>query len=368
MLLTKELIPMVNTFMDMPSGKAKIEYMKMTIKEADRIGDLRGQLYVRDKLMHESCMHGDGLDMFAVFPEMVRVYEENASKFGDDDADDIIWNFKWIIEGAPQFYQINAETVRKYMERFKEYLIKYGYSLYTYHYMKIVEEFLCDRGRVDVLNQHYENMQKYTRDRMSDCQFCEKGLFIGVLLANGKVDEAFEKLEEITSVGDKCYCSEQPGGSYLHFADYYFEKKEHEPAAKYYEMYYKESKKKNFYPGAIGKAIAGISFINTGKALKLFIEQTEDERYENNPEYLFYHYLGGAYLWKNMMKDGKETISLEFASKYPIGTKKGECKLQDLYDYFVNKAEVLGEKLDKSNESDGKMRMLKMLEKEGERC
>lgn len=358
-MLSKKIGEMIDIYEDMPSGKAKLDFMKQAMKEADKEKDLIGQFFVRSHIMEESCIHGDCLDMFAVFPELISLYENNEGELDEDFAYDMIWNFKWVIQCSAGFYQIDAATVRKYIEKFKEYLNKYGYSLRTYYYMKIEEEMTTGRRRPDVVNEYYNEMLKYEHDIMSDCETCELGTFAGIMLMNDNIEGAFKFVEEIKKANRSC--REQPGGAYLEIADYYFAKKQYEMAASYYELYYKETVKRDFYASGLGSVIAGVSFVNQGRALKLFVQQAADETIYNNPETLFYHYLGGAYLWKNMMNEEKETVILEQAKKYPIESKDGECRLQDLYEYFIKMANEFAKKLDKSNETDCKIKEVETL-------
>ena len=98
----------------LPRGRQRIEIFQKCVDLADKNKDKERQIKYRLILMDESCLHDDGLKAYIVFPVVLKISDELFEETGMRPyLDNILWQYKWLIEDARYFYQVKQDQFEK---------------------------------------------------------------------------------------------------------------------------------------------------------------------------------------------------------------------------------------------------------------
>lgn len=201
-------------------GKARMELLKKGWELADAEGDYDLQIRYRMEYIDDSNFHEDILDMYIIFPEVIRLHDKRVKEYGQDPyTKSILWNYKWVIEDAEQFYQISEEQFENFCADFKRRCIQNGYSLRTLHQYRMSRFVLYDKERA---KKEYAAYKKCKRDALSDCLACERSAEVYYLLEAGEEEEALKMAAPLFA--EEMTCGEQPEVTFGNFLRYYNQK------------------------------------------------------------------------------------------------------------------------------------------------
>ena len=157
---------------EMEHGTVRKEMLKSAIKEADRIGDYDDKMKFRLELMEECCFYGDDLQVLLLMPEVLQLYDGHiVVESYDVYLYDIIWNYKWVLSTAVDYYQVSREQFEAMAEDFKRRCLENGYSLRAYHAHKSSFYRYIDK---EIAEKEFQMFLKTPRDSISDCKACEQ--------------------------------------------------------------------------------------------------------------------------------------------------------------------------------------------------
>lgn len=201
-------------------GKAAMELYKKGWEMADAEGDYDAQVEYRMEYMYHSAYFEDGLDMYIVFPEILKLHDRRIEEFGEDvHTLNILWKYKWILENASQFYQISKEQYERFCEDLKRRFIQSGCSLRPYYQYRMNFYLWIDPKMTEI---EYDNFLECERDVLSDCHACERSWEVAYLLERGREEEAKKKAEPLFNA--TLQCAEVPEMTYGDFLRYYNKK------------------------------------------------------------------------------------------------------------------------------------------------
>ena len=146
-------------------GKERMDLYQQGWELADQLNDYAQQLRFRMEYIKESAFYDDAMQMYVVFPVMLKKHDEYVKEHGTDPATyDILWKYKWIIENARFFYQITQVQFEKFSEDFKRRCEENGYSLRSYYEYGFNFYEKIDREKAD---EYYHNFLKCKREASS---------------------------------------------------------------------------------------------------------------------------------------------------------------------------------------------------------
>lgn len=350
-----------NNYDQLPHGKAKADAIRQAIEMADQNNDLPFMIYFREEMCHESCFYGNTMEMMVVFPEMLSIidrYPDISSTQFDTEyknaLDHILWIYKWVVEECASFYQIPMDDCMKFFEDFKKRSKSYGYNLRPY-YKAFYYFYDFDKEKAD---KAFYNFEKTPRDENSDCHACEKNTEIEFYLHKGNLSKALELSEDIEDF--RLTCGDH-WSAWLRmkilFFDYYMDNCEFEKATEIALILERRiNDKKEFQ--IWGNIINCYAHTKPGRALRVYKKYWRTLEDWRTPQDLFESMMNTCCFWYVIKLGGKETAKLGLDSSFELYNEERIYNVEDLYNYYYNKAEDIARKFDKRNGSDSYIKKL----------
>lgn len=175
------------------SGDARMRAIRMAVSEAERAGDDKSAVRFHQDLIRESVFSGDRYQALVDFPQYLALVRKNP----EVDAAliwDTTWTFKWILEAATEFYQIEKKQILRWHSEFRKELVMNGWSLKPFYQQRINFYKYSDRAK---LRLDYEAFRDAHRDRMSDGEADEYDAIVECELLLGNREKALEAANHI---------------------------------------------------------------------------------------------------------------------------------------------------------------------------
>ena len=331
-----------NYLKTLPRGEDRLAYLKKAIAESDNEKDIKDMMWARYYYIKESVFYGDTFKGLLTFPELKKLYEENPDVM---PADSFAYPFKWIVEDSPYYYQISKEQIDRYLDSYKEFLLKNGSTLRSYYLKK------CGAYQSIDCRKAYEvwfELEKYERSDMDDGEIYEKSELIHLETMLGSPEKAISMLNEMLDrgygyddfppqlFGDMAYDLAKHG---------MFDEADHYAALMM------------FYIGdnvvqSMKQCAYTISFKLTtapAYAYQLFCKCMNEWIKLKNPSYKFHFANAANRLMKKMCSDGTDEIELSLLPEFELYNQKGIYRTDELAEYFGRLAEDIAEKFDERN-------------------
>ncbi len=331
-----------NYLNSLPHGEDRLAYLKKAIAESDNEKNIKDMMWARYYYIKESVFYGDTFKGLLTFPELKKLYEENPDVM---PADSFVYPFKWIVEDSPYYYQISKEQIDKYLDSYKEFLLKNGETLRSYYLKK------CGAYQSIDCQQAYKDwfeLEKYEHSEMDDGEIYEKSELIHLETMLGLPEKAISMLNELL---DKGYGYDDFPPQL--FGDMAYDLAKHGmfDEADHYSnlmMFYigdnvVQSMKQCAY------TIAFKQITSPAYAYQLFCKCMNEWIKLKNPSYKF-HFANAAHrLMKKMSSDGTKEIELSLISDFELYSQNGIYRTDELAEYFGRIAEDIGKKFDERN-------------------
>ena len=350
-----------NHYNEIPHGKAKSDAIRQAIEMADQNNDLPFMIYFREEICAESCFYGNTMEMMVVFLEMLSIIDRHpdipSTQFdaGYKNAlDHILWIYKWVVEECASFYQIPMEDCIKFFEDFKKRSQSYGYNLRPY-YKAFYYFYDWDKEKAD---KAFHNFERIPRDGNSDCHACERNTEIEFYLKNGNFRKAAKLSADIEDF--RLTCGDH-WSAWLRmkilFFDYYMDNCEFEKATEIALILERRiSDKKEFQ--IWGNIINCYAHTKPGRALRVYKKYWRTLEDWRTPQDLFESMMNTCCFWHVIKLGGKETAKLDLDNSFPLYNEDKSYNIEDLYNYYYNKAEDIARKFDKRNNADSYIKKL----------
>lgn len=329
----------------LPHGEERLNYMKKCISEADKEKNISLMLELRYRYIEESVFHDDCFKAIIIFPEFMKLFEENPGEF---DNYYFMIAFKWIIEDSNQYYQVSVEQLDRYFERFKEYIEKFGYSLRTY-YLKTYKTYLnIDSKKAFEAFKLFEN---YERTRLSDCKACEMNAKVEHEVQFGSEEKAVAMLNNM--LDNNMRCSEVPQGAYGEFVDAFTKCGIYDEAEHYANVLMPMVKGEEInFMKEVSSVLILKSKTDINYAIDLFSRCAGKFSGVKNP-YLKFHFAKASYLlFSEIAMSDKNEVYLRLPSDFEKHSADGNYSVAEMRDFFYNTAKDIAEKFDARNGND----------------
>lgn len=334
-----------NFFSSLSHGEDRLDYLKKCIAEADAEKDAEKMLDYRYKYIKESVFHDDTFKAVIIFPEFVKLFDENPGAF---DQRLFMFAYKWILENTPEYYQISVEQIEKYFDRFKEYIEKFGYTMRTYY----LKKFRAFRD-IDLPKalEYCDEVQKYERTSISDCAACEASNFAEREIKYGSQTKAVKMLNEMLDKNMRC--AEVPQVTYGDFAEVFARKGMYEEAEHYADLMMPmiRGDEVNFLE-SVSAVLIIKSFTDLNYAFDLFSRCAGFYSRIKNP-FLKFCFAEASYRFLTEVEKREiKSIKLRLSSDFELHDPEGVYDVLMLKDFFYDNACELAEKFDKRNGND----------------
>lgn len=335
----------IENYQQYEHGHARLKAIKKAIDEADKAGDARWRFNFRYEFIRESVFHCDDLDSIIVFPEMMAVFDENEELNTDDDCiHDLMWSFKYILDGAKTFSNVSTEQIEKLFEEFSERCKKYGFSQRTHRYMW--EKFTLSTGNF-LPKEEYGKFVYEPEDELKDCKACEQSFKVRCALVRGDEQEAMNLFAPIDN-GDM-RCAEIPQDTFRTLIIYYISKGRYAEALKYAKRLYSMIKGDINFTEEFGVLLCLYSKVDVGIGINIFERELENFAVNRNHSLRFFFALG-AYRLFSAVGDDKHTLhNVVLTNRFELYNENNEYQISELADYFGGVAKDIAAKFDKRN-------------------
>lgn len=342
-----DLTELMDTIEKSPENEARIPLYEEAVRIADQLTNRKYAFDLRIQLIYYAVFYGHFLKAMSAFAVCLAEAEK---KDGVIVMNDIIWEYKWINNRAPEFYEIPASRILKLNEDFKEKLQECGYNLHSYYYA------LMNRGinfwDKEFAKSAFEMMQKTPRDRMSDCVACvQDGLVEYALFMD---DYPLAKRLSLPILNKNMSCAEVPHLTYAALLMPAFYSNDIKFAAEIEKKGYILVNKNPEFLISIANYMLYYAFTNPEKALNCYSKFVGWSFNPYNTKYSKWKFASlTAAMFTVLVSKNISPSKMLLPKEHPLYNEKGEYALTELKEYHYNIAKEIGEKFDKRNGNFG---------------
>lgn len=349
-----------NKYKTYPYGEQRIQCLRELIEEADRQNYIEKQIALRGELCHDTNFYGDALESMVIFPQFISLCYQYPDRLLDEDRgryknakEWALWVYKWVLVNCECFYQISRETWRAYLEDYKQKSLEYGYNLRPYYRGLYNFYENVDKEKKEIYLKKYQNIPWNAQN--CDCKACEQHGIVCHYLGKGDWETARKNARAIEEM--RLFCG-QRGSKIawmrLHAAYFrtYMEEKDFEKAEneikkiEQIQSSYEERKEFQIF----AERIYCYAHTDCGKALRLYKAHWKNLGGDGSPwdEMDNCGYVAG-FLKQLQKVRKKQTIRVAFDASLPLYREDGIYQIQELLDYYQQKAYEYAERFDKRN-------------------
>ena len=324
----------------------RLPLLRKAWEMADAQHDYEAQIQYRLDYISDCCFYQDVMETYVIFPEVLRLHDEHVKAYGYDSmTPNILWDYKWLLENAHEFYQISEKQFETLFEDCKRRYLEQGYSprpLYSYRFMFYVNS---DREKAKEAYQDFHNSK---RDWRSDCHACERCKEVQFFLALDEFGRAARAAKPV--IEGELKCAEQPECTIGDFLRYYNVKlitgdaDFAEPAGNLCEQLKRIIERKGTATSYMSEILLYYALQKPGKALGYYKKHGLYFEEIRNPMNKFHFGLAVLVFLSNLR--GKETYKMELSPEFPFYRQDDTYSVKELTDYYMEKVSDIAQKLD----------------------
>lgn len=320
------------------SGDVRMRAIRSAIAAAEQVNDYENLIHFHHDLIHESVFSGDRYQALIDFPQFLAA-TEHSPELKQQWLWDTLWIYKWILEAATEFWQIEKKQILRWFSDYKSALIRNGYSLRTWYEKRAIFYSYCDRAKMRL---DFEDFMRAPKDAIGDGTACELDSMVRFYLEIGEREKAIEKAEIIF---EKQYRTEEiPCKTYLFLLRDAMQRGLKEEAAQYAKKLRPLCSGDRFQLEPTGVLLRYDAQTNPEIGLQLYEHNLPLRESSRNPFLCFWFDSGAARLLK---------AAAEAGLSYPLnGTQTDAAGLQALSDSALENSRAIAEKFDARNRSD----------------
>jgi hypothetical protein len=167
--------------------------IRTAITAAEQAKDTESLIFFHHDLIKESVFSGDRYQALVDFPQYLAAAQLDPQLW-QDNIWDTLWMFKWIVEAATEFYQIDKVQILRWFSEFRKELLKNGYSLRTWYEKRAIFYQYADRAK---MRMDYEDFLQAHKDDMGDGEASELDSVVRFSLECGFRDRALAAAKQI---------------------------------------------------------------------------------------------------------------------------------------------------------------------------
>lgn len=181
------------TYRTLQSGDPRMRAIRTAAAAAEQANDLPWAIRFHHDLIHESVFSGDRYQALVDFPQYLALVKRDPA-LEQENLWDTLWMFKWIVEAATEFYQIEKKQVLGWFSEYRRMLLENGYSLRSWYEKRAIFFSYCDRAKMRL---DFESFQEAKRDGMGDGEASELDSVVRFALEIGDQEKAMQAANQI---------------------------------------------------------------------------------------------------------------------------------------------------------------------------
>ena len=355
----RKIYELLRTADSMEHGESRLAIYEEAIGLADREHLTELQIRTRLDAIQESVFYLDAMKGIVMYPVMLKIADEYRADTGREPSDlhTILWQYKWILDNAVDFYQVTRSQFQHLAEDCMKRYQEHGYSLRTVYAIMFSFYQHID---LELAKKYYNEFLQQKRDSMSDCLACEKCMEMKFLLEYGWEKEALDRARSVFD--GRLTCVEQPGGVYIGLINYIVRRKIRDKSVNeelegklkdYAEQVRTYIVRRHLLMDDIGNMSMYYCLYEPNKALgwiKKYCDYTEKWM---EPAGIFEFSLG-MMMFLGRIRDNKKserpTYRMKMDSRFQFYNEAGVYDIQEMYDYYDGMAGGIAKKFEENQE------------------
>ncbi len=327
-------------FETLPEGDERLRYLKKCILTADHKRNIAEALDLRYRYIQESVFNGDSFSAMIMFPEYMAMFSANTDLHSPLS---FMTAFKWFIEEMLSYYQVTRKKAEEYFEKYKELLSAFGYSMRTYHMLRIKFLMIHDCSEIA---RHLELYRKCSVDELSDCRACELDTEIQAELLIGSEEKAVRMISSMMQ--QNISCSEVPQKTYGKCVEHFTKIGDLDEADFYADQLIPMMGVDPNFLAEAGNILLLRSYTAPNSAYTIFCKYLDVFLRSKNPRMKFAFANGAATFFENINRDENELISMKLPRTFELFSDENQYDPDIMFDYFRDIASEIAAKFDKS--------------------
>ena len=330
----------ISHFETLSEGDERLRYLKKCILTADHRRNTVEGLDLRYRYIQESVFNGDSFSAMIMFPEYMAMFSANTEKHSSLS---FMTAFKWFIEEMTSYYQVTHKRAEEYFAKYEELLHAFGYSMRTYHMLRIKYFMRKDTSRIA---RHLKLYRECETDELSDCRACELDTEIQAELLTGSEEKAVRMLASLTQ--QNISCSEVPQKTYGKCVEHFTRIGDLDEADYYADLLLPLMGVDTNFLAEAGNILTLKSYTAPNSAYSLFCKYLDVFIRSKNPGMKFSFANGAAIFFENLNRDENELISMKLPRTFELYSDENQYDPDIMFDYFRDIASEIAAKFDKS--------------------
>ncbi len=361
---------LIKEYQKLNYGEARLSGIREAIRQADLAKDYSYMLYFRCE--YANACRGDSdnylLHLYLIFPEILQIYEENPDiqmpGFCYLDATSAVQDiFSVMVACADFFYQIPIQDMEAYLEKYKDFCRKHGYSLLDYYIS-------CARlyRQTDLKERAIENLNAFKA--LCRDQHIRDSYTLGFIGEMACWYDDLDTLLKATQLLEKNFPNSEPliyaYGRLLYC--YAVRRQDLGAAAPYYKMLHRLCKKFKMHSPYFSDTMVYLAQTDQNAAWNFFLKEAPYQIVTTVPLDKMEFSIGVEIMMRSLRKGGKETVRLSFPFSQPW-QREDECyETEALAEYFGQAAREISAKFDARNGNNNYMKEYKMFLAAAKNC
>ncbi|GAA1950885.1 tetratricopeptide repeat protein [Catenulispora subtropica] len=194
-----------------PHGRARIVRAEALLDAADRLAHPESQLRALHSLVDAYQVGGERFRSPVPFSRILRLWDRHHSTLADRDRFEHLthWKFKWVTSDLLLVPEVPLATIRGFVDEMERRYRLAGHGLRAVHAQRFhIAHHVGDTAEAE---EHHARWLAAERDRMSDCEACERNALGGWRAEQGADAEALALWAP--TVENELTCLSEPAGT-----------------------------------------------------------------------------------------------------------------------------------------------------------
>jgi hypothetical protein len=316
----------------------RMTLLKQAINLADAHNDVEWGFDLRLDLIRDEKDTSRCDESLPAFTWILDAYDKNPELF---DEEDFLWEYKWMLGSVRRNSSISLEQIDAISEDFKTRLLRNGYSLRPYYTTQAHLAFFLNN--LDDARKYIDLRNQEVRDEMSNCRACELDDDVELELRLGNFERALTVGNSMLT--KKVVCAHMPFSCYCTCVKHFQQAGDMERA---YEYFLKAEADLAELPDTspiaeIGIMLRFLTDYDREKAWSFFEQYVHWN--VDSEEYL--DFLFSASVLPLLQGEGSKVLNVNPSIEWY--REDNTYDLQEIYNYYYNKAKDLAKRFDKRN-------------------
>lgn len=293
-MMTEELFSSkFDELIELSHSSNKLEKLLTFAEELENQEEWSYLYYVNMELAETACSIGEADLFIDTFFWCLDLYDQNKDRL---ELDNLLWQYKWLLEIIPQSLRFTLEDIYGYFEDFKNRLLLANYSLRPYYQALFVNELYLNK--LEHAKQNYQLFKDSPRDDFSNCEKCEMYDEMNFFLKLNNLKQALTIQNEIIS--SSIECDDAIHKSYSKLLLPLYEDGKIEDALIIQQKAYFVTYDRTKYIPELAEQIIFLTFVDQDRALELFYKHVDLCDNFSNLSYKFDYWLAALFMAKKL--------------------------------------------------------------------